>query len=128
MVRPLIRYCEAFLLENLSAGNVFTVLQYTIDCETDKKLKDKCAEIICAKTKDVLKSDEFLKISSKCLEFLLDQDSLSAPEVELFNSVCPLDFLITKKKWKKNFYPNIPNLKILNLIKHPFFPFKYFSF
>ena len=109
MIRPLIHQCEAFLLENLSAGNVFTVLQYTIDCEADNKLlKAKCAEVISTKTKEVLKSDEFLKISRKCLEFLLEQNSLSAPEVELFNAVCTLDFLITKKKWKKNFYQNIP--------------------
>ena len=68
------------------------MLQYTIDCESDKKLKDKCSEVICAKTKNVLKSDEFLKISSKCLEFLLDQESLAAPEAEVFNAVC--QFLI----------------------------------
>ena len=97
MVRPLIRYCEAFLLDNLSAENVFTVLQHTIDCEADKKLKDKCAETICTETKDVLKSDGFLKISSKCLEFVLAQNSLCASEAELFNAVCSLDLLIKEK-------------------------------
>ena len=64
------------------------MLQYTIDCESDKKLVDKCAEVISTKTKDVLKSEEFPKISSKCLEFLLNQDSLNASEVEVFNAVC----------------------------------------
>ena len=92
LIRPLIHQCEAFLLENLSVGNVFTVLQYTIDCEADRKLKEKCAKIICAKTKDVLKSDEFLKISHKCLSFLLEQNSLSASEAELFNAVCLLHY------------------------------------
>ena len=87
LVRPLIRHCESFLLGNLCAKNVFTVLQYTIDCESDKKLTEKCSKIICAKTKDVLKSDGFLKISHKCLMFLLDQNSLSASETELFNAV-----------------------------------------
>ena len=93
MVRPLIGLCETFLLNNICAENVFTVLQYTIDCETDKKLKDKCAEFLSTKTKDVLKSEEFPKISAKCLEFLLVQDSLTAPEVEIFNAVC--QFVIT---------------------------------
>ena len=69
------------------------MLQYTIDCEADSKLKAKCDEIICAKTKDVLKSDEFPKISSKCLAFLLDQNSLNASEAELFISVCLLHLL-----------------------------------
>ena len=94
MIRPLIRHCEAFLLEKLNAANVFSVLQYTINCESDKKLKEKCAEIISAKTKDVLESDEFPKVSSKCLEFLLEQDSLTASEVELFNAVSTLIYYI----------------------------------
>ena len=63
------------------------MLQYTIDCEANSKLKAKCAEVISTKTKEVLESDAFLKISSKCLEFLLVQESLSASEAELFNSV-----------------------------------------
>ena len=96
LVRPLINHCETFLHDNLSAENVFTVLQYTMDCEADIKLTTKCAEVISAKTKEVLKSEEFLKISSKCLEFLLEQNSLAASEAELFNSVCSLNFLIVK--------------------------------
>ena len=88
LVYPLICDCETFLLDILSAENVFTVLQYTIDCEADNKLRKKCSEIICAKTKDILKSDEFLNISHKCLTFLLEQNSLTASEAELFNAVC----------------------------------------
>ena len=87
LIHSLIHQCEAFLLNNLSAKNVFFVLQYTIDCETDKKLKEKCVEIISAKTKEVLKNEEFLKVSLKCLTFLLEQNSLSATEAELFNAV-----------------------------------------
>ena len=87
MLHSLIHHCEAFLLECVNTENVFTMLQYTFDCEADRKLKEKCTEIISAKTKDVLKSDEFLKISHKCLEFLLGQNSLSAPEADLFNAV-----------------------------------------
>ena len=105
MVRPLISYCETFLINNICAENVFTVLQYTIDCESDEKLKDKCAEVLSTKTKDVLKSEEFPKISLKCLEFLLNQDSLSASEVELFNAVCHFASHLMKKK--------IPNSEIL---------------
>ena len=97
MIHSLIHKCEAFLLNNLSAENVFSVLQYTIDYEADEKLEDKCAEIICTKTKDVLKSEEFPKISEKCLVFLLEQDSLAAPEVDLFNAVCSFDLLIKEK-------------------------------
>ena len=99
LVYPLILYCDEFLFTNLNAENVFSVLQYTIDCEADTKLKEKCVEIICTKTKDVLKSEEFLKISSKCLMFLLDQDSLNVSEAELFNAVSSssLLLLIAKK-------------------------------
>ena len=97
LVHKLISHCETFLLNNLNVENVFTVLQYTIDCESNKKLKDRCAEVISTKTKDVLKSDEFLKISLKCLEFLLVQESLTAPEVELFNSVRQFVILFTEE-------------------------------
>ena len=87
LVYPLIRYCDEFLYNNLNDENVFSFLQYTIDCEANSKLKEKCVEIISTKTKGLLKSDEFLKISSQCLMFLLDQDGLSVSEAELFNAV-----------------------------------------
>ena len=96
------------------------MLQYTIDCESDKKLEGKCAEVLSTKTKDVLKSEEFPKISSKCLEFLLVQDSLSAPEVEVFNSVCPSVITFDKEKKIKfqihKFYLNTEISKSLILL------------
>ena len=51
-------------------------------------------EIISTKKKGLLKSDEFLKISSQCLMFLLDQDALSVSEAELFNAVSSNSLLL----------------------------------
>ena len=87
MIKQLESLCINYLLNNINAENVFTILQFCIDCETDSLLMDTCKEFIRNKTESVLKADSFLEISHKCLRILLVQDSLNIAEVNLFEAV-----------------------------------------
>ena len=92
MIKQLESLCITYLLSNINAENVFTILQFCIDCETDSLLMDTCKEFIRSKTESALKADSFLEISHKCLTFLLEQDSLNIAEVHLFEAVGFLPF------------------------------------
>ena len=87
MIKPLESFCVSFLLDNLNAENMFTILQVCIDCETDKRLMERCKEILRTDTKDVLNTESFLKISKECLTFVLEDDFLNIAEIDLFHSV-----------------------------------------
>ena len=92
MIKQLETLCINYLLNNINAENVFTILQFCIDCETDSELMDTCKEFIRKKTESVLKADSFLEISHKCLTLLLEQNSLNISEVNLFEAVGFLSF------------------------------------
>ena len=92
MIKQLETLCINYLLNNINAENVFTILQFCIDCETDSELMYSCQSFIRNKTESVLKADSFLEISHKCLTLLLEQDSLNVAEVNLFKAVCFLSF------------------------------------
>ena len=88
MIKPLESLCIDYLLNNLNVENVFTVLQFCIDCDTDKRLMTECKKFIQNKTEVVIKAESFTKISSKCLSLLMEQNSLNITEVRLFEAVC----------------------------------------
>ena len=87
MIKQLETLCINYLLNNINAENVFTILQFCIDCETDSELMYTCKEFIRSKTESVIKADSFPEISHKCLTLLLEQDSLNVAEVNLFEAV-----------------------------------------
>ena len=89
MIKQLESLCIDYLLNNLNAENIFTVLQFCIDCQTDSRLMYGCKEFIQCKTEDAIKAESFTKISHKCLTLLLEQQSLDIEEVRLFEAVCP---------------------------------------
>ena len=86
MIKSLESYCVDFLVDNLNASNVFTVLK---SCNTDKQ-RQMCMKFIRANTDDVLNDESFLSISHKFLTRLLSDDSLTVPEIRLFEAVCCL--------------------------------------
>ena len=88
MIKPLESYCIDYLLGNFNAENIFTILQFCIDCQTDARLMDECKQFIRSKTEAVLKAESFPKISQKCLELLLKQKVLTVEELCLFKAVC----------------------------------------
>ena len=87
LIKPLESFCINYLLETLNAENVFTVLQFCLNYQTDPQLMDGC-NLIQSKTETVLKAESFAKISHECLTFLLEQNSLNIDEVQLFQAVC----------------------------------------
>ena len=93
MVKPLELHCINYLLANLNAENVLTILQFCIDCQTDTRLMDECRKFIQIHTKNVVEAESFKEISHECLTLLLTQSSLDISEVSLFEAV-RLFFLI----------------------------------
>ena len=87
MIKQLERYCIDFLLDNISAENVFTVMQYSIECETDERLLEKCLEFLRANTEKALLDEGFLKASQSCINLLMEQNCLTISEADLFQSV-----------------------------------------
>ena len=96
MIKPLELYCVDFLVKNLNVHNVFTILQFCIDCETDKRLIEACKQILRTQTRDVLNTESFREINHKCLTFLLEDDKLNIQEICLFMAVCFLKIRTTK--------------------------------
>ena len=88
VIKQLESLCIDYLLNNINAGNVFTILQFCIDCQPDSRLMDGCKEFIQCKTEAVIKAESFIKISHECLTLLLEQESLDIAEVRLFEAVC----------------------------------------
>ena len=94
LIKPLEAFCVNLLLEHLEEddSNLFTILQFCVDCEVDKRLMEKCMTMLRDNPPIwgflPLRSKSFLKINHKCLMLLLDDDFLEAQEIALFNAVC----------------------------------------
>lgn len=89
MLKPLESLCVDYLLSNINAANVFTILQFTFDCATaDAQLMDQCKKFLQSKTELALQVECFPNISHNCLTFLLKQSILNTSELHLFEAVC----------------------------------------
>ena len=86
MLPSLADKCSAYLKENLSASNVFTVLPDAQKYE-EKDLLDHCWKVIERETEEAVKSDGFMAIERSVLEEIVEKDSLNIKEVELFKAV-----------------------------------------
>jgi len=86
MLPSLADKCSAYLQKNLNASNVFHVLPDAQKYE-EKDLLDHCWKVIEKETEEAVKSDGFVAIERSVLEELVEKDSLSIKEVELFKAV-----------------------------------------
>ena len=86
MLPSLADKCSEFLRENLDASNVFYVLPDAQNYE-EKGLEDHCWEVIDKEANEAVKSDGFLTIEKPVLEALVERESLTVKEVELFKAV-----------------------------------------
>ena len=86
MLPSLADKCSAYLQENLDASNVLTVLPAAQKYE-EKDLLDHCWNVIEKETEEAVKSDGFVTIERSILEEIVENDSLSIKEVELFKAV-----------------------------------------
>ena len=98
MLPSLVDKCTEYLGENLDASNVFHVLPEAQKYE-EKDLVDKCWEVIDKHGVEAVKSDAFVTIERSVLEELVERDSLSVKEIELFKAV---DCWARKECEKKN--------------------------
>ena len=87
MIKELEQRCVDFFMENITVENVFSMIQYCVDFESDKKLLEKCKELLQIETQNALKTEAFKRISAKGLTVLLEQDPLNVSEIELFKAV-----------------------------------------
>ena len=86
MLPSLADKCSAYLKENLSESNVFTVLPEAQKYE-EKELINLCWKVIEKETEEAVKSDGFATIERSILEEIIEKDSLTIKEVELFKAV-----------------------------------------
>ena len=78
--------CTEFLLKLLSADNVFSVLP-TADMYEEASLVEKCWEMVDKNTEDAMNSEAFLDISHEMLCSVLERDTLTVREVDIFKAV-----------------------------------------
>ena len=78
--------CAKFLIENLSADNVFSVLP-TAGIYEEASLIEKCWQMVDRNTEDAMYSEAFLDITHEMLCSFLERDTLTAEEMDIFNAV-----------------------------------------
>ena len=86
MVPSLADKCTKYLQTSLDSSNVFSVLPQAQKFEL-KKLANRCWQVIDEQTEDAMKSDVFVTIERSLLEAVVERDTLSVEEVELFKAV-----------------------------------------
>ena len=86
MLPSLADKCTEYLGKNLDASNVFHVLPDAQKYE-EKDLLDHCWKVIDEQGDEAVKSDGFVTIERSVLEELVERDSLTVKEVELFKAV-----------------------------------------
>ena len=86
MVPSLAVKCAEYLQDNLDASNVFNILPHALKFE-EEKLADRCWKVIDEQTEEAVKSDGFVAIERSLLEAVVERDTLSIEEVELFKAM-----------------------------------------
>ena len=86
MIPCLAKECAIYLGRNLDSSNVFGVLKHAQHFANEDLLKY-CWDFVDQMTKEVLKSAEFLTIARSLLQELVERDTLSIKEVDLFKAV-----------------------------------------
>lgn len=99
--------CTEFLRKNLNVSNVINFLKQAQN-DQEEGVVASCWEVIGKHTSEVIKLDEFTTIDKVTLETLVERDSLSVSEVELFEAVncwannqCEIQGLLPNGKLKR---------------------------
>ena len=86
MIPSLSDECTKFLRQNLDANNVFSVLPGARIYE-EATLVEKCWEMVDEHSEEAMYSEAFLDITHEMLSSVLQRDTLSAREVDIFKAV-----------------------------------------
>lgn len=85
MVPALISHCIDFLIKNLTAQNVFSILPLALQFE-ESQLVNKCWNIVEIQCTEAITSEDFLLVSHSILKELLNRDTLDVQEITLFKA------------------------------------------
>lgn len=94
--------CIAYLGKNLNTSNVINFLTQA-ENDQEEGVIARCWEVIDKHTVEVIKSDKFVTIDKQILETLVERNSLTVSEVELFEAV---NFWANKQCELQGFLPN----------------------
>ena len=95
MIKSLKARCVEFLLENSSRENLLPILQCCADWDVDKELLKRCRELLRSNIDEVLKPEFVVRLTKKCLIFVLEDDGLqNVAEVDLFKAVSFFAYLL----------------------------------
>ena len=86
MVPSLADECTQYLQDHLDVSNVFSILPPAQKYE-EIKLVDRCWNVIDEETEEAVKSDGFLTIERSLLKVVVERDTLTIKEIELFKAV-----------------------------------------
>ena len=86
MVPSLAGKCVDYLQNNLDASNVFSILPNAQKLE-EKRLLERCWEVIDGQTAEVVLSDEFVALERPLVKSVVQRNSLNVKEVDLFKAV-----------------------------------------
>ncbi|XP_068241439.1 BTB/POZ domain-containing protein 2-like [Palaemon carinicauda] len=85
MLPSLVEQCTQFIWSDLHPGNVCRAFEFARLFE-EPLLLEKCLQIICTKTEEVLKDSSFEEVEIGTLRTILNQDSLAASELVLWEA------------------------------------------
>ncbi|KAL9988191.1 hypothetical protein ACROYT_G002605 [Oculina patagonica] len=86
IIRDLTHECTEYLVKNLDISNVFCVLKHA-QWYKNNDLLCHCWDLIDKETEETLKSNEFLNMERSFVNQLVERNTLSIREVELFKVV-----------------------------------------
>ena len=86
LISSLAEKCFSVLEASINPGNVFTVLEQAMPFD-EKKLEEKCWDIVSKETQKCLNSEAFCNMKSRTLNTLLKKKPLQITEVDLFKAV-----------------------------------------
>ena len=86
MIPSLSDECTKFLRQNLDANNVFSVLPGVLIYEEASLVKE-CWDMVDEHSEEAMYSEAFLDITHEMLSSVLQRDTLSACEVDIFKAV-----------------------------------------
>ena len=86
LIPSLAEKCSKVLEEYIKPDNVFMVLEQAVQFD-EKKLEEKCWDIVSTTTLECINSEAFCSIGSHVISALLKRKELTVAEVELFKAV-----------------------------------------
>ena len=86
IIPVLVKECILYLMENITIDNVLEVL-HCARCFSEDKLERHCWSLVSRRTFQAVNSDSFLEIEQSLLSSILEKDSLTISEIDLFNAV-----------------------------------------